>query len=304
MCGVFGVENNKNAAQIVFAGLLNLQHRGQEAAGTAVYDPKTKSIRGHVGRGTVLKAFNGAPAALGGSCAVGHVRYATSGKAAPQNPHQNTQPFIFNTRRGQTALAHNGNIYNDKQLADELRRDGAIFAHTSDSEHIMHLIERQKGPLIRALPAALKKLNGAYALILLENGRLIGARDPYGIRPLVLGRLGKSYILSSESTAVEMCGGKVVRDIAPGEIIVIENGRIKKSFIFERKKRFAPCVFEQVYFASPASRVCGKSVAAARMEMGRALARQMKDIKADFVMPVPDSGIFAALGFAKEAGIP
>ncbi|MDR0646377.1 MAG: amidophosphoribosyltransferase [Elusimicrobiota bacterium] len=302
MCGVFGIENNDKAASAVFTGLLNLQHRGQEAAGTAVYNCSSKTLRGCVGAGNVLNVFNNnaAATAISGNCAIGHVRYATSGKSSLQN----AQPFIFNTKSGFIALAHNGNIYNDKQIAARLQKSGAIFAHTSDSEHIMHLVEREKGSLIEALPKALAKINGAYALIFIQDGVMTGVRDPYGIRPLVLGKLGKSYILASESVAIEMSGGEVLRDIAPGEIIAIEKGKIKKSFIFERKKNYAPCIFEQIYFASPASKVCGKTVAKARMEMGKLLARQMKDIKADVVMPVPDSGVFAALGFAKEAKIP
>jgi amidophosphoribosyltransferase len=300
MCGVFGVENDTDAAQTAFCGLLSLQHRGQEAAGIAVYGGTANSLKSYVGLGNVMEALG--PAAMGGikgSAAVGHVRYATSGKSSLQN----AQPFVFNTKSGLVALAHNGNIYNDKELAIVLQKTGAIFAHTSDSEHIMHLIERQNGPLHKALPPALKKLNGAYALIFLKDGVLTGVRDPYGIRPLVLGKKGKSYILASETIALEMCGGTFVREIKPGEIIQIKNGRILHSFIFV-KKRPAACVFEQIYFANPASRVCGKSVAAARMALGRALARKLKGIKADFVMPVPDSGMFAALGLAKELNIP
>ncbi|ACC98588.1 Amidophosphoribosyltransferase [Elusimicrobium minutum Pei191] len=299
MCGVFGVENNKDAANIVFQGLLSLQHRGQESAGIISSDTKNNITRVHRGMGNVSYVFKPEYlAGLNGDIAVGHVRYATGGKSSLEN----TQPFWFDCKHGRVILAHNGNIANDKQLAFMLQKTGAIFAHSSDSEHIMHMIEREKGDLETALPKALKKLNGAYALILLQGSKMIGVRDPHGIRSLVLGKLGKSYILTSETIAVELLGGKVIKELAPGEIITIQKGKIKKSYIFDKKDK-AVCVFEQVYFSMPASRVQGQEVAVSRMAMGAQLARQMKGIKADIAMPVPDSGMFAALGFAKESGI-
>ncbi|WP_424244576.1 amidophosphoribosyltransferase [Elusimicrobium posterum] len=302
MCGVFGIENHKNASAVVLTGLMSLQHRGQESAGIASYSKEHDWIRLYCGTGYVSYIFKEKDADyLRGTSAVGHVRYATAGRSGTL---ENVQPFVFECKHGQIALAHNGNIANDKQIADKLQKSGAIFAHSSDSEHIMHLIEREPGNLEGAIPPALKKLNGAFALIFIQGEKMIGVRDPYGIRSLVLGKKGNSYILSSETIAIELCGGKIIRDLAPGEMIVIEKGKIKKSFIYEKKKKEAVCVFEQVYFSMPASVVNDKSVAEARMDMGRALARQMKGIEADVVMPVPESGLYAAMGYAKEAGIP
>ncbi|MDR0953201.1 MAG: amidophosphoribosyltransferase [Elusimicrobiota bacterium] len=301
MCGIFGIENKTNAADIVCSGLISLQHRGQESAGIAAYCHQNKFTRAFRGVGTVSAIFKPADVLyLKGNTAIGHVRYATAGKTGTL---ENVQPFVFDCRHGRIAMAHNGNIANDGEIAKSLQKKGALFAHTSDSEHIMHLIEHEKGSFLEALPKALKKLNGAYALIFMNGNTMIGVRDPNGIRSLVLGKMGNSYILSSETIAIEKLGAKIVRDINPGEIIIIEKGKIKKSFIFDKKEE-AVCIFEQVYFSMPASIVNDKAVADARVEMGKALARQMKDIKADIVMPVPESGMFAALGFAQESKLP
>jgi amidophosphoribosyltransferase len=237
---------------------------------------------------------------LKGSGAIGHIRYSTTGASTICN----AQPLFFTTSMGQLAVGHNGNLTNRSRLRGELQKAGAIFQSTSDSEIIVHLMARHGGETVEdALAANLPKLEGAYSFLFMTPGRIIAARDPHGFRPLVLGRLGPSYLLSSETCAIEVVGGRTVREIEPGEMVTIENGRL-------RSRRFAPaapftrCIFEQVYFARPDSVIAGRTVQQARGEIGALLAREMKGVRADIVSGVPDSGTAYALGFSKESGLP
>lgn len=299
MCGIFGITDNKDAARLAYVGLFTLQHRGQESAGMVTDDHG--ALLPHTGMGLVNEVFdNGVLETLQGRNAIGHIRYSTTGSSHIKN----AQPLVLNSCLGNVAVAHNGNITNADRIKARLQRDGAIFQSSSDSEVILHLAARHKGRSLEdTLAANLPKLAGAYAFLFLTPGKVIGARDPYGYRPLVLGRLGRSYILASETCAIEVAGGSVVREIEPGEMVVISGGRI-------RFKRFAPaarltrCIFEQVYFARPDSVVAGRSVQTARYETGARLARELRDVKADLVSGVPDSGTVYALGYAKESGIP
>ncbi|MDR3092353.1 MAG: amidophosphoribosyltransferase [Endomicrobium sp.] len=299
MCGIIGVENNDNAAVLASAGLLTLQHRGEESAGITISGKeKMKTFKA---MGLVSRIFNEEILLnkLPGTAAIGHVRYTTSAKSSLTN----AQPFQINCIHGNIAVAHNGNITNFLKIKQMLLRKGAIFNHTSDTEILLHLIAMAKGNLANIVASSLRKLEGAFSLVILKDRTLIGARDEHGFRPLVLGKINNSYIISSESAAIEVIGGTYIRDINSGEIIVIENGQIKKSFLYKKTKKQNTCIFEQVYFSRPDSIMFGKTVKEARVKMGEYLANQMKNVKADIVMPVPDTGYFAALGFSRTSNI-
>jgi amidophosphoribosyltransferase len=298
MCGIIGVENNADAATLVAAGLMTLQHRGEESAGISISgNGNMKSFRsmGLVSRLVNADALNKHE----GTAAIGHVRYTTSAKSSLVN----AQPFQIECIHGQVAVAHNGNLTNFIKLRDKLLKRGAIFNHTSDTEIFLHLIAMSKGDFPHVVAKSMEEVEGAFSLVVLRDKTLIGARDSLGFRPLALGKLGNSYIIASESAAVEVLGGKYIRDIEPGEIVVIENGKIKKTFFYKKSKKQATCIFEQVYFSRPDSIMFGQSVKEARIKMGTYLAGQMKGVKADIVMPVPDTGYFAALGFSRASGI-
>ncbi len=299
MCGIFGITDNKDAARLSYVGLFTLQHRGQESAGLVTDDHG--ALVHYTGMGLVNEVFNnGVLAGLEGRNAVGHIRYSTTGSSHIKN----AQPLVLNSCLGSVAVAHNGNITNADALKAKLQKAGAIFQSSSDSEVILHLAARYRSRgLEDTLAKNLPKLSGAYAFLFLAPGKVIGARDPHGYRPLVLGRLGKSYILASETCAIEVAGGRVVREIEPGEMVVISGGALK-SRRFAPVKKFTRCIFEQVYFARPDSVIAGRSVQTARYEIGAALARELAGVKADLVSGVPDSGTVYALGFAKESGIP
>ncbi|GHT38900.1 amidophosphoribosyltransferase [Endomicrobiia bacterium] len=298
MCGIIGIENNDSAAVLTAAGLLTLQHRGEESAGITISGKeKMKTFKQ---MGLVSRIFNGETLnKLPGTAAIGHVRYTTSAKSSLTN----AQPFQINCIHGNIAVAHNGNITNFFKIKHMLLKKGAIFSHTSDTEILLHLIAMSKGNLANIVADSIRKLEGAFSLVILKDKTLIGARDEHGFRPLALGKLDNSYILSSESAAIEVVGGMYLRDINPGEIIVIENGKIKKSFFYKKPKEQSTCIFEQVYFSRSDSIMFGKSVKEARIKMGEYLACQMKNVKADIVMPVPDTGYFAALGFSRTSNI-
>jgi amidophosphoribosyltransferase len=299
MCGIFGITGNKNSARLSYVGLFTLQHRGQESAGIVTDDHGR--LVSHIGMGLVNEVFTKeALERLEGRNAIGHIRYSTTGSSHIKN----AQPLTLTSCLGEVAVAHNGNITNADRLKAALQKDGAIFQSSSDSEVILHLAARYRGRTLEGtLAANLPKLSGAYAFLFLTPGKVIAARDPYGYRPLVLGRLGKSYILASETCAIEVAGGAIVREIEPGEMVVISGGKLK-SRRFAPAKKFTRCVFEQVYFARPDSVVAGRSVQTARYEIGAMLARELKGLKADLVSGVPDSGTVYALGYAKESGIP
>jgi amidophosphoribosyltransferase len=298
-CGVFGVYGHPDAAALTALGLHALQHRGQEAAGIVAYDGAQFSA--HRGQGLVSDNFSSKEviAQLPGSLAIGHNRYATTGEVALRN----IQPLFFECELGGLAICHNGNLTNSYQLRRQLVRRGSLFQSTSDTEVINHLIATSlKDTIVERLTDALKQVEGAYSLVALSQEAVIGVRDPLGVRPLVLGRLGDSWILSSETCALDIIGAEFVRDVEPGEIVMIGAGGVKsvKPFADESKRL---CVFEYIYFARPDSVLEGKSVYEARKRIGRELAREAP-VDADIVVPVPDSGVPAALGYAAETGLP
>lgn len=310
MCGIFAITDNTRASRLTQLGLFALQHRGQESAGIVTsHDGRLLSFSG---MGLVSKVFSGAALDnLKGPSAIGHVRYST----ARGNHVKNTQPLLFEHVRGSMAVAHNGNLTNSLKLKAELEKRGAIFQSSTDSEVIIHLIARNRGRIEDAIAKSLRRICGAYALIFMTPDKIIGVRDPMGFRPLLLGKVGKSHILASETPAIDLARGRVIREIEPGEMVVIKGGRLKSFKIFPGRNAGAAkhaggkpggarCVFEQVYLARPDSIVCGRSVHSARRDMGRALAREMKGLKADAVVPVPDSGFSAALGVSDELKIP
>ena len=299
MCGIFGITDSKDASKLAYVGLFTLQHRGQESAGM-VSDDGGGLIQ-HNAMGLVNEVFT-KPALekLHGRNVIGHVRYSTTGSSHIKS----AQPLVLDSCLGQVGVAHNGNLTNADKLKAGLQKAGAIFQSTSDSEVILHLAARYRGRTLEdTLAKNLPKLEGSYSFLFLAPGKVIGARDPHGWRPLVLGRVGKSYVLSSETCAIEVAGGTVVREVEPGEMVVISGGRLT-SRRFARAKAFTRCIFEQVYFARPDSVVAGRSVQSARYEIGALLAREMKDVKADIVSGVPDSGTVYALGYSEESWIP
>jgi amidophosphoribosyltransferase len=298
-CGVFGVFGAPDAAVITALGLHALQHRGQEACGIAAFDGQ----RFHTERqmGLVGEAF-GAPdlvERLPGTAAIGHTRYSTAGGSFLRN----VQPMFADLESGGMALAHNGNLTNFLTLRERLVTEGAIFQSTSDSEVILHLLARsRKSKIVDRFIDAVKQIEGGYALVALTNKKMIGVRDPLGIRPLVLGDLHGNPVLASESCALDVIGARFVRDVEHGEMLVIDESGITSLKPFPAAKP-RPCVFEYVYFARPDSVVDGRSVYEVRKAMGRRLAQET-GVEADVVVPVPDSGVPSALGFALESGIP
>jgi len=303
-CGVFGVWNASDAAALTALGLHALQHRGQEASGIVALSEQG-SFNAHRGLGLVGDIFGDAKvmAGLKGRSAVGHNRYATTGETALRN----VQPLFADFEFGGLAVAHNGNLTNAAQLKRALVRRGCLFQSTTDSEVFVHLIAISLySNVVDRLIDALKQVQGAYSLVALHDGALIGARDPLGVRPLVLGRLGApeggAYVLASETCALDIVGAEFVRDIEPGEIVIIDNDGLRSMKPFGRSQsRF--CIFEYIYFARPDSVVEGTPVYETRKRIGSELARE-SHVEADVVVPVPDSGVPAAMGYAAEAGIP
>ena len=296
-CGVFGVSDSEDAANLAYLGLYALQHRGQESAGIAsLHEGKI-----HVERemGYVADVFDESRLSrLPGKTAIGHVRYSTAGASLLIN----AQPIVFATGRGPLALGHNGNLVNAREIRTSLEQSGALFTTTSDSEVILHLIARSKSPtLAGAIAEALLEVRGAYSIVILSQEGIFAARDPNGVRPLSLGVREGSPVVASETCAFDLIGARYERDVEPGEIVRLSrDGVTSHRFAFPIS---TPCVFEHVYFARPDSMVFGRSVAASRQGFGRRLARE-HPAKADVVVPVPDSGMYAALGYAEESGIP
>ncbi len=308
-CGVFGVYDfDRNpVAPTVYYGLMALQHRGQESCGIAVTDtqgPKGR-VRVHKGMGLVHEVFT--PETLDGlgygDIGVGHVRYSTAGSST----RENAQPLVLNYIKGTLALAHNGNLVNAPQLRRELEHDGAIFQTTIDSEVIAYHIARARvksRSVEEAVGKAMEKLSGAYSLVIMSPRKLIGARDPFGFRPLCIGKRGNAYILSSETCALDTVGAEFVRDVLPGEIVTITKDGIQSDTSHcLSPERQARCVFEYIYFARPDTNIDGVSVYHARLAAGRFLA-QDHPVEADLVVGVPESGNAAAQGYAQESGIP
>ncbi len=300
-CGLFGIINNKHASWLTYLGLYALQHRGQEACGIVVNNKGVLSL--HKDVGLVNDAFNEQILnKLKGDMAVGHVRYSTTGSSVLKN----AQPLLIEYSKGSICIAHNGNLVNSLELRRYLEKTGSIFQTTTDSELIIHLMARAKSrDLQESLIYALKRIRGAYSLVMMNNANLIGARDPFGFRPLCLGKLGNALCLASETCAFDLIGARFIREIEPGEIVFINGDGIKsiKPKELHLKNRHAFCIFEHVYFSRPDSFVFGETVHLVRRKLGEQLAIE-HPVRADFVVPVPDSGFSAALGYAKESGIP
>jgi len=298
-CGLFGVYGHPKAAGLTYYGLYALQHRGQESAG--IVSCEEGAFHVHRGMGLVAQVFtNEALDQLKGSTAIGHTRYSTTGSSHPRN----IQPLTVECARGQIAIAHNGNITNAAELRAALEEQGSIFQTTTDSEIIAHLavqpdLEGEPNDLARTL----RRVQGAYSLLILTERELIGARDPFGFRPLSIGRLGDAWVLASETCAFDLVEAEFVRDVEPGEIVVIDREGLRSVQAFPEHHRRAFCIFELIYFARPDSRLYGRTVHEIRVELGRRLARE-EPREADLVVPVPDSGNCAALGYALESGIP
>jgi amidophosphoribosyltransferase len=296
-CGVFGIWGAENAARLVYAGLYALQHRGQESAGIAASDGTV--LRHHRGVGLVSDVFvGGALDRLRGHIAIGHNRYSTTGS----NRLENAQPLVVNFREGQLAVSHNGNLVNAVALRQEMERQGSIFQTTSDTEVILHLIARSKANAIEEMiPEALSRCQGAYSLALLTDHKLIGVRDPRGFRPLCIGRRGDAHVLASETCALDIVGADFLRDVEPGEMVVIDDGGLR-SYRVLKPAPLRYCVFELIYFSRPDSVVFGESVDHIRRRLGRRLAEE-HPADADIVISVPDSSNSAALGFSEASGI-
>jgi len=297
-CGVFGIWNHPDAASVTNYALYALQHRGQESAGIAVVDGM--SMHCHRGMGLVSEVFTREViAGLAGYAAAGHVRYSTTGSSRLAN----AQPLVFTFRHGNLALAHNGNLINAMRLRDELERQGSIFQTTSDTEVVAHLIARAGYPnFVDSVRESMRAIEGGYAMVLLTDECLIALRDPNGLRPMALGRLGEAYVVASETCAFDTIGAIFIRDIEPGEMVVIDQDGVR-SERFASASRKALCTFEYIYFARPDSDIDGMNVHVVRKQLGRALAR-VCPVEADVVTGVPDSSISTAIGYAEEAGIP
>src|SRR5436190_3778655 len=303
-CGVFGIYGHPNAAELTYYGLYALQHRGQESAGIVTSDGR--QFRTHKGMGLVSQIFNGEVLHnLVGSLAIGHTRYSTTGSSHLRN----AQPLTADCVRGQIAIAHNGNLTNATQLRDELEAKGSMFQTTVDSEIILNLMAQ---PTLNGydnyLVQAVHRLEGAYSVAMMTEQELVGLRDPFGFRPLCIGRVEDAWVLASETCALDLIHAKFVRDVEPGEIVVFDKetnklGAPRSIQAFPLQERRAFCIFEYVYFARPDSTIANRSVYRVRVELGRQLARE-NPIEADIVVPVPDSGNCAALGYSLESGIP
>jgi amidophosphoribosyltransferase len=294
-CGVFGIFKNKDAAALTALGLHALQHRGQEGCGIVTFDGKKFHAERRLGlvgdnftKGKVLKK-------LPGDCAIGHNRYSTSGN----NLIKNVQPFFADLHTGGIGIAHNGNLSNALFLRKELVKNGSIFQTTSDTETIVQLIAKSKrSKIVDKIIEALFKIQGGYALALLTNKKLVGVRDPYGIRPLVIGKLGNSYVLASETCALDIIGAKFIREVENGEIVIITENNLESLKPFPKMKK-RPCIFEYIYFSRPDSIINNLSVYEYRKKLGYQLAKETH-IKSDLIVPVPDSGVPAAIGYAEK----
>jgi len=297
-CGVFGIFGHPEAANMTYLGLYALQHRGQESAGISASDGQQVRISREMGY--VADIFDGGTLAkLPGPLAIGHVRYSTAGESKLLN----AQPILIDCAHGQIALCHNGNIVNARELRDELVQQGSIFQSNSDTEVILHLYARSKARSIDdAIVESVAQVQGAFSLVMLTRDRLIAVRDPHGFRPLALGRLNDAWVVCSETCAMDLIGATYERDVEPGEVLIISANGVRSIKPFP-PAQLAHCIFEHVYFARPDSYVFGRSVNEVRTELGRVLARE-KPVDADVVVPVPDSGVCAAMGFAEQAGVP
>lgn len=301
-CGVFGVFGHERASQLAYYGLYALQHRGQESAGIVASDSEG-NFKFHKGMGLVSRVFTEeALETLKGDRAIGHTRYSTTGGSHITN----AQPLIVDCARGKIAIGHNGNLTNASQLRAELEGEGSIFQTTADSEIILHLMARPApgaNDMEAALKQALNRIEGAYSLTILTDDALIGVRDPFGFRPLSIAKYEGGWVLASETCAFDLIQAEFVRDVEPGEMVIIDKDGLRSIRAFPKQEKEAFCVFEYVYFARPDSVISSRNVYQARVEMGRQLAREYP-IEADIVAPVPDSGNCAALGYSLQSGVP
>lgn len=298
-CGIFGVFGHPEASNLTYLGLYALQHRGQEGAGICSSDGRNLHIEKSMG--LVADIFTEKKLKkLPGNIAIGHTRYSTAGSSILKN----VQPIVANFALGSLAIAHNGNLVNADDLRKSLEAEGAIFQSTSDSEVIVHLIAHSRREFFHErIIEALKKVSGAFSLLILRDNELIAVRDPYGVRPLCLGEVDGAYVVASETCALDLISAKYIRDIEPGEMVIInENGITSRKALVSRRRAF--CIFEFIYFSRPDSNIFGsQNVNEIRKEFGRQLARE-SNVEADLVIPVPDSGVPAALGFSEESRIP
>ena len=297
-CGILGVYGHPEAANLTYLGLYALQHRGQESAGIVSSDGK--GLYAHKEMGLVSEIFDKAVLKrLPGRSAIGHVRYSTAGATHLKN----AQPFVFDYSKGGIAISHNGNLTNAQSLREQLERDGAVFQGTMDTEVIIHLFAHANtGPPVERVIAALQEVKGAYSLLFLNEKELIAARDPQGFRPLVLGRIKEGYVVGSETCAFDLIGAEFIREIEPGEVLLINADGIQSFHPFPKAKHQF-CIFEFIYFARPDSYIFGHNVYQVRRELGVQLAKE-HPAEADMVIPTPDSGMPAAIGFAHQSGIP
>jgi amidophosphoribosyltransferase len=297
-CGVFGIFGHPEASHLTYLGLYALQHRGQESAGIASSDGLL--VRLERGMGVVADVFKEETLArLVGTNAVGHVRYSTAGSSRIEN----AQPLVIECAHGQFGVAHNGNLVNATELKDNLVAQGSIFQTTTDTEVIVHMFARSRAATVEeAVVESLSQVRGAFSVVMITKDQIVAARDPHGFRPLVLGRLGDAVIVCSETCALDLIGATYVRDVEPGEVVVINRSGVRSLKPFPSLP-LAHCIFEHVYFARPDSYVFGRSVNEVRTEFGRQLARE-SPIDADVVVPIPDSGVCAAVGYSEQSGIP
>jgi amidophosphoribosyltransferase len=301
MCGIFGIDGCDDAANLTYLGLYALQHRGQESAGMVSWDGVQLHLErgmGHVSDIFKEKVITRLP----GRRAIGHTRYSTAGSSVVAN----AQPIVVKTSMGPVGIVHNGNLVNPNEIRERLELDGSIFQTTSDTEVILHLMARNPRPdIVESFMVALEEVRGAYSLLLTTDTCLIAARDPNGFRPLVMGDLDGCPCFASESCAFDLLGARYVRELAPGEVVVSRGGPIENVESYQQPRRAQPsrCIFEHVYFARPDSRLFGDSVAQTRLRMGARLAREAPAV-ADIVVPVPDSGLYSAMGYSRESGLP
>ena len=300
-CGVFGIFGHPRAVELTYLGLRALQHRGQESSGIVASDGEQLTY--HHGMGLVDSVFNSEILAkLTGHMAIGHNRYSTAGESTLEN----AQPLVRNYKKGKLALGHNGNLVNASQIRNHLENLGSIFSTSLDTEVVFHLVAHSRqNTLEDRIFDALRAVEGAYSFVVMDSSTLMGARDPHGVRPLWLGRLGEAYVLTSETCALDVIEAEPIREVLPGELVTIRSKHIGvESFRFApQKTRLSQCIFEYIYLARPDGVMFGQGVNSTRREFGRQLARE-HPVKADVVIPVPDSATIAALGYAEEAGIP
>lgn len=298
MCGIVGIYNNPEASTLAYLGLYALQHRGQESCG--IVTSNGKELKSYNAMGLVADVFdNPTLDKIAGTSAIGHVRYSTTGSSIIRN----CQPFTINYARGALSVAHNGNLVNATELRKEFESRGAIFQSTMDTEVLLHMLaSSKKETLVDRLTEILPRVEGAYSLLFLTETRMVAVRDPYGFRPLVLGKKGESFVVASETSALDLIEAQYVRAVEPGEILLFENGKMESFKPFQQRKK-AHCIFEYIYFARPDSIVFDRNVYEIRKGFGRELAKT-NPVEADMVVPIPDSGVPASIGYAEESGLP